>query len=67
MSPELVLRLNCDGYLTKKQAAEYLAYSTKTVERFMKCGLKYYEMAEGPRFKKADLDSFAQQFVKGAA
>jgi len=67
MSPELTLRLGSDGYLTKKQAAEYLGYSTKTIERFMKAGLKHYVMTEEPRFKKADLDTFAQQFIRGAA
>ena len=67
MSPDLTNRLNADGFLTKKEAAEYLNYSVKTLERMMKVGLKYYEMTGGPRFKKADLDVFANQFVKGAA
>lgn len=67
MSPELANKLQADGYLTKKQAAEYLSYSTKTIERFMKVGLKHYVMTEEPRFKKADLDTFAQLFIRGAA
>jgi len=64
---ELALRLSCDGFLSKEQAGEYLGYSTKTIERFMKAGLRYYGMTGEPRFKKADLDVFAQQFAKGAA
>jgi excisionase family DNA binding protein len=67
MTQELVNKLSADAYLTKKEAAEYLGYSTRTIERFMKCGLKYYQMVGGPRFKKADLDAFANQFLRRSA
>jgi len=67
MSPELTNRINADGYLSKKEAGEYWGYSTKTVERCMKAGLKYYLITGEPRFKKADLDQFAEQFKRAAA
>jgi hypothetical protein len=56
-----------DGYLSKQQAADYLGCSTKTIERFMKAGLKYYSMTNEPHFTKKDLDDFAEQFRIGSA
>jgi short subunit dehydrogenase-like uncharacterized protein len=67
MTEELANKLNADSYLSKKEAAEYWGYSTKTVERCMKAGLKYYLITGEPRFKKADLNQFAEQFRKDAA
>lgn len=67
MSPELVNKLQADAYLSKKEAAEYLNCSVKTLERMVAAGLTYYLMTGHPRFKKADLDAFAEQFRRSAA
>lgn len=67
MTQELANKLNADAYLSKKEAAEYLGYSKKTIDRFVRVGLRHYVMTGMPRFKKADLDDFAQQFRRGAA
>jgi hypothetical protein len=56
-----------DGYLSKQQAADYFGCSMKSIERFMKAGLRYYLMTSEPHFTKKDLDDFARQFRKGAA
>lgn len=67
MSPALIDKLSADAYLSKREAAEYLGCSTKTLERMMAAGLKYYQMTGHPRFKKSDLDAFAEQFRRTAA
>jgi hypothetical protein len=67
MSPELERKLTLNAFLTKKEAADYLSCSTKSLERFMRAGLKYYSLTKHPTFRRSDLDSFANQFMKGAA
>jgi len=67
MTQELTQRIVADAFLSKHEASEYLACSTKTIERFMKAGLKHYNLTNHPTFRRSDLDSFAAQFRKGAA
>lgn len=46
-----------DGYLTKREAAQYLHVHPRTLERYIKSGrLKAYRGEQALRFKKEDLD-----------
>jgi excisionase family DNA binding protein len=47
-----------DGYLTKREAAQYLHVHPRTINRYIKAGkLKAYRGPGITRFKKEDLDN----------
>ncbi len=45
-----------DRLLTKKEVAEYLHYSTRTIENYMRKGeIDFYQLNGGPRFDPEDV------------